>query len=72
MRVGFLILPLCLIACSDGRVANKPSDQGDALNSMSPANTPDNEAAAAGTVDDGLTNDAGSTPEPNSNQYDRK
>ena len=59
---------LALTACTDGDRANKPSDQGEALNSLSPANTPDNEAAV-GQAPDELTNyQQDDTPDPNANQ----
>lgn len=74
MRAILLLSTLVLAACTDGDRANKPSDQGEALNSLSPANTPDNEAAAAGKAPDDLTNyaDGNYTPDPSSNQYDRR
>lgn len=75
MRAILLVSTLGLAACSSGERYNKPSEQADALNSMSPANTPDNEAAAAGTVVDTTTDypDSGNyTPDPNTNQYDRQ
>ena len=73
MRVTLLVIPLALAACSSGDRANKPDDQGPALNSLSPANTPDNEAAAAGQAPGELTNYSEEyTPDPDGNQYDRR
>ena len=75
MRAALLLPAFALAACSSGDRANKPSDAGAALNSLAPAATPDNEAAAAGAVDNGTTNyPAGdeATPDPAGNQYNRR
>lgn len=75
MRAILLFPILALAACSSGERYNKPSEQVEALESLSPANTPDNEAAAAGAVVDTTTDyPAGNsyTPDPNTNQYDRR
>lgn len=75
MRAILLLTTLALAACSTGERANKPDEQADALNRLSPANTPDNEAAAAGNVVDTTTDyqEGNSyTPDPNTNQYDRR
>ncbi len=75
MRAILFASTLALAACSSGERYNKPSEQADALNSLSPGNTPDNEAAAAGNVVDTTTDyPAGENykPDPNTNQYDRR
>lgn len=75
MRATFLLTILALAACSTGERANKPDEQADALESLSPANTPDTEAAAAGNVVDTTTDyPAGNsyTPDPNTKPSNRR
>lgn len=75
MRAIAVLSIVALAACSPGDRANEPSEQADALNSMAPQNTPDDEAAAAGNLVDTTTDyPAGDnyTPDPNTNQYDRR
>lgn len=64
---------LTLAACTSGDRANKPDDQEAALESLSPENTPDNEAAVGQAPDDLTTYEDGNyTPDPAGNQYDRR